>query len=151
MMLGRFPVVLTVVFALFLATAGLYLLTQEVPDFFDPCHGWDMGSGPQEVRSSDECPERSGTSETKMQAAVRLALVQGGWVATAVLVLAGVALGRPSFLGASGVVYALYVIPTGLSLGFAFLAPALVAFLAARVLAQERRSCPAADDDPRVP
>lgn len=78
------------------AFAGLaaWLIAQELPDFWDPCMGWGEAgdSGPIIVSPDDECPTRSGTSETKLQAAGRLAAVDGSTIVASVL--AGVAAWR---------------------------------------------------------
>ena len=54
-------------------------LILQVPDFFNPCLKWGMASGGSIfVSSASPCSIAGGTSETMLQAALRLALVQGG-------------------------------------------------------------------------
>lgn len=56
-------------------------LILQVPDFFNPCLKWGMASGGSIfVSSASPCSIAGGTSETMLQAALRLALVQGGIV-----------------------------------------------------------------------
>src|SRR5438105_434724 len=57
-------------------------LASQVPQFFDPCLTWGMGAGNGGTGSASlspggACPSRSGTSETRAGAVVRLALTDG--------------------------------------------------------------------------
>jgi hypothetical protein len=69
---------------LLLAGFAVWGLWQEAPMFWDPCQEWGIRSGGSHaIRPGDPCQRWSGTSETKAQAVLRLALVQG------VILLAG--------------------------------------------------------------
>lgn len=66
--------------AILLIALALLAFAVEASSFFDPCHEWGQGRQPGEVVESQpdvECPSRSASSETRGEAATRLAIVSG--------------------------------------------------------------------------
>jgi hypothetical protein len=96
-------------------------LSRDIPHFADPCFQWGMPQGvSMHISPGDPCRAVGGTSETKVQAVVRMSLVPGGIVIASLLGILGALLVRPglSVLGA-GLIF-LEAIP--LIFSFAWLA-----------------------------
>lgn len=112
-----------------LATLGL---AAEVPEFWDPCHTWGLRSGDGlELAPDGPCQARTGTSETRLGAAVRLLLVDGSALAAAGLAAWGALARRPLPLLAAGAAMAAetLLLLAGLSLAFAVPLAAAALFL----------------------
>src|SRR5262245_18694816 len=74
------------------AFLSLASLVAEVPRFVDPCMSWGITSGQQEFSPARlrACGGRmGGTSETRLRAAIRLIIVQGGMLSACAAAILG--------------------------------------------------------------
>ena len=112
-----------------MAFAGLaaWLIATELPDFWDPCMEWGRGSdsGMLTVSPDDACPTRSSTSETRLQAAGRLAAVDGSTIVASVL--ASVAAWRRRPWPAAVAAFLMLVVSVLLVMGFSIAFPLTLA------------------------
>ncbi|HVL86871.1 MAG TPA: hypothetical protein VM681_02520 [Candidatus Thermoplasmatota archaeon] len=76
-----------------------YGLAHDLPLFFDPCHRFGQRDGI--LVPTEACPRVSGSSETREQALVRIAAVQGTLLSAASLGLAGALRDRWAWAAAS--------------------------------------------------
>ena len=82
--------------AFFPTLLAIWSIRQTLPRFSDPCFQWGVaGHAAVRIARGAPCASVSGTSETRGEAAVRLALVAGGILAAGVLAVAGACAQRP--------------------------------------------------------
>ncbi|MGA3026087.1 MAG: hypothetical protein ABSF98_15065 [Bryobacteraceae bacterium] len=103
---------LAVLLALPVCLVAVRAIGIEVSDFFDPCFSWAVPNpGTGFIRANDPCVEHSGTSETKIQAAVRTAGVSGVIILAAVLGIWGEARSRRKMTAIGACLMILEAIP----------------------------------------
>lgn len=92
------PIAAALLGALICGTLAVWSLSRALPRFSDPCHRWgvSMSAGAElSIPPGGPCLVISASSETKAQAAVRLAAINGGLLLTALLGVLGIVLARP--------------------------------------------------------
>jgi hypothetical protein len=105
-------------------------LAAQVPDFFNFCMSWGMSSGSAlSVSPGGPCTTASGTSETIVQAVLRLTLIQGGIFLAFCLGIVGVVRPRPAFLVAASALLFLESAPLVLDGLFVLTLPPAAFFL----------------------
>ncbi len=96
-------------------------LVLQVPDFFNPCLRWGIASGGSiSVSAGSLCSMAGGTSETMLQAVLRLILVQGGILLAIGIGAVGFLLTHPRLVIAGSVILILESIPLVLDGLFVF-------------------------------
>jgi hypothetical protein len=76
---SRALVLVALVASLPIASWAFVSVTSSLPDFFNPCFTWGMGSGGIVIVSpTGPCQSAGGSSETVLQAILRMILIQGG-------------------------------------------------------------------------
>lgn len=66
--MDRVPLILALIVAVPLTALVLFNTVDLVTDLADPCRTWGQGDGVTILRPDDECPSRSGTSATRVEA-----------------------------------------------------------------------------------
>lgn len=107
-----FSLILAVVVAFFAVTSA----AAAVPRFFDPCHEWGMGSGQDDgaLALDDECPSRTGTSQTRTEAVLNLVGIQGVLLLAVGCIARGALRLDRTWTGVGGTLIAVMVPPFGL-------------------------------------
>jgi hypothetical protein len=114
-MLGR--VALTVLIALPMAGVAVGTAFHKMDELSDPCATWGLGnSGSGYIHPGDPCSQRSGYGETKDEAYLVLAAVQGVILLAATLAIWGAAGSRPKMMLIGGVLMVLEAAPLVFSL-----------------------------------
>ncbi|MBW3583081.1 MAG: hypothetical protein KY455_08285 [Euryarchaeota archaeon] len=87
-----------------------------VPQFFDPCHEWGVGSGQDDgtIALDDECPSRTGTSQTRTEAILNLVAIQGVLLLAAGCIARGALRLDRTWTGVGATLIAIMVPPFGL-------------------------------------
>lgn len=103
-------------------------LAIEIPNFWDPCYQWGGGSGGALSPGEGGCDGVTRTSETKTEAALRLAFIQGTVLVACGVGLAGAWFDRRVPTAVAAVLLTLVTLPLLLGLGFVFVLPGAVGF-----------------------
>ena len=110
-------VVLTLLIALPMAAIAIGTAFHKLDQLNDPCAAWDVGSsGSGYIHPGDPCSQRSGYGETKEQAYLMLAGVQGVILLAGILAVWGAA-ASPKLMLLAGVLMILEAPPLLFSIG----------------------------------
>lgn len=132
-----------------LAVLALGAALQELPTFWDPCRSWGQKSGSTlELRPGEGCQSKSGTSETKAQAAARIIAVFGTAALAGSLAVLGAVRRKawPAAVAAGLMAVETPLLFLGLSIAFVLTLAAGLLFLAG-ALAWRVRARPSAVTD----